>query len=154
MGFKYAVQRPWSLISMALALLFLLLFVAPTYALADSGAPPAGEVVLGIPIWPVLTAGIALLVTYLVNHFAFWGSEPAKAIFMLVGAAANGALTQLVDAGTVGFDSNTLKYVLGAVVGALLLHFGVYKPGGVNVALGAGKNANGTLPRAAVGLGK
>lgn len=123
-------------LALAASLLTLFLFVSPALAAPDpASAPPPGQTLLsGVPVWALAVGALVPLVTYVVNRLTL--SEPVAASVLLVATTVAGALTQLVDAGSVGFDANTLKYVLSATGAALLAHHAVWKPGGVNSALG------------------
>lgn len=134
--------------------LLTLLYLAP-FALADSGAPPSGPFLLfgTIPVWTAVAGFVSVGASYVVNHFAFWGSEQAKALFLLIATTVAGALTQLIQLGTVSWNSYTLDYVLGTLLFALALHYGILKPSSINTLLGAGANHNGDPATVRVGLG-
>lgn len=133
-------------ISALVLLLIVPMFLSAPAAFADSGGavPHTEPLLFGmVPIWTAFAGLITILGGYLVNHFAFWNSEPVKALFVLVYSTIAGAITQLIDAGTISWDSHTLQYVVGTLLFALALHFGLLKPGGVNVLFKAGSNASG-----------
>lgn len=129
------------------ALLALIYLAAPTLALGASDAPPPGETVLNLPLWSLGVGFLVPLATYVVNNRVLGLDEPAKAFVVLVATAVAGALTQLVDAGAVGFDSSTLKYVLASVAGALAGHHLLWKSSATNTALGAGTPPRRRRPR-------
>jgi MFS family permease len=119
-----------------LLLLFipLVMLLAPAAALADSDHVPIGQTALGLSLWALGVGALVPLATYVLNRFV--PNEPARAAVLLVVAAIAGALTQLINAGSIGFDTATLRYVLSAVIAALAAHHLLWRPGLVNVALG------------------
>lgn len=138
---------------MKIRLLFLTclaLLLAPAAALADvvadrSGAPrlPHSELLNSTQFYAVLAAALAQGATYLINHHAPWISEKAKTVFTVVFAAAVGAVVQLIDAGSLAFDTNTLQVMFFAVVGALGAHGLLWKPSTLAAFLKAGTNRPG-----------
>lgn len=117
-----------------LVMLIFLLSSSGAYADAADAPPPGSTVALGLPIWSIAVGALVPLVTYVLNRLS--ATEPIATFVLLFTTTVAGALTQLVDAGSVGFDANTLKYVLTAVAAALAAHHMAWKPGAVNVALG------------------
>jgi hypothetical protein len=116
-----------------LLLVPLLLLASPAAALADDSVP-SGTTAIGLSLWALGVGALVPLATYVLNRAV--PTEPIRATVLLVVAAIAGALTQLVDAGSIGFDTATLRYVISAVVAALAAHHLLWKPGLVNVALG------------------
>jgi len=120
----------------------------PAAALAADNTVPPPQPTLALPslqLYALLIGGLVPLVTYALNHFAPWASEPVKGIVLVVVSAIAGALTQLIDTGSLAFDVRTLEVVATAVVGALAAHVGLWRPAGINARLGGGTNA-GTTP--------
>lgn len=113
---------------------FVVLLLFNPIAAFASDAVPSGTTALGLSLWGLGVGALVPLVTYVLNRVV--PSEPIRAVVLLVAATAAGALTQLVDAGSVGFDTATLRYVISAIVAALAAHHFLWKPGLVNVALG------------------
>lgn len=119
-----------------------LLVLYPAAALAADTVPPP-QPTLALPslqLYALLIGGLVPLATYAANHFAPWASEPVKALFLVVIAAVAGALTQLVDTGTLALNVRTLEIVATAVAGALAAHAGLWRPAGINARLGGGTN--------------
>lgn len=129
-----------------LTLVFLVLYVVDT-AFAqvpgpgDPSSQPDGPVATGVNLYLLVLGAAVPLVGYVLNHHAPWASEPVKQAAQIALAAAVAVLYQAVTPGDLGLNDGTLLAVLTAVVSALLAHFGLYKPSGVSVALGAGTNA-------------
>lgn len=92
-------------------------------------------------VWTLFIGGLSPLVTYLMNHYAAWVDEKVKAVVFTLVAAISGGLYQALTVGAVGFNGKTAEYVLTAIVGAVGAHHGIYKPGQISTALGAGSNA-------------
>ena len=116
--------------------------LAPAMAFADDVVPPP-QPTLALPslqLYALLVGGLVPLVTYVLNHYAPWASEPVKATVLVVAAAIAGALTQLIDTGTLEFNVRTLEILATAVVGALAAHAGLWRPALINVKLGGGTN--------------
>lgn len=92
--------------------------------------------------WTFMLGAVTPLCGYVLNHWAPWASEQAKAVVHVVVAAAVGALYKLASTGGVDFShAATWKYVGAAVVAALMAHKWLYVPGQINVRLGGGSNA-------------
>jgi hypothetical protein len=108
-----------------LLLLFipLVMLLAPAAALADSDHVPIGQTALGLSLWALGVGALVPLATYVLNRFV--PNEPARAAVLLIVAAIAGALTQLINAGSIGFDTATLRYVLSAVIAARAARSGV-----------------------------
>jgi peptidoglycan/LPS O-acetylase OafA/YrhL len=134
-------------------LVLLLVLVVPAVAfgqdvsanLPESDAPPLPEAELlpATQFWALLAGMVTPAVAYVLNHYAPWASEPFKAAVLVALAALAGAVAQLIDAGSLGFDTNTLQVLVTAVVGALGAHLGFWRPSGLSTRLGGGTNANG-----------
>lgn len=125
------------------ALYFLTIF-PPELARAATGdtAPqPPGEVATGVNLALVLLGMATPLVTYVLNHYAPWASEQAKALVQALVAAAAGAVYQMLSDGNFGWNTQTLLAVLTVMASALASHLG-YKVGGINTLLGGGVNHN------------
>jgi hypothetical protein len=117
-----------------LALLILLLL--PTVALA------AGTVLAPVSqVWVVLLGALTPLVTYVLNHYAPWVTEPVKALVLAIVAAAVAALYTAIETSIFGFNDATLQLVLSAIVAAFGAHLLIYKPAGIAEKLGGGSNA-------------
>lgn len=131
--------------AVAAAVLVMALFSMPAFAVAATAAnqPGQGPVLTGIPLVDVLLGMATPLVGYLLNHFAPWTSEQAKGLVQFVLAAVVAAVAQAVGSGNFGLNQQTLVAILTAVVAAVGAHYG-YRAGGLNVALGAGDNHDGT----------
>jgi len=113
------------------------LWVATTSAWASGSQ----ELLSRDQTWVVLLGAVTPLLMYVVNHYAPWVSEKAKAVAQVAAAALVGALWQLHTQGSLDFGSAaTLQYALTAVVSALVAHGMLYAPGGINTALKAGSN--------------
>lgn len=122
-----------------------LVFPALAGAAEDVPSPDPHLLLTSIQFYAVLIGSIVPLVTYVLNHHAtFIHSEPVKG-FVLVGASAlAGALYQLLTAGDLALDTETLQVVLFAVAGALAAHAGFWKPTNIAGRLGGGTNSDGS----------
>lgn len=134
-------------LALFIAAVFLIL---PTAALADvvanrSDAPPLphSELLNSTQFYAILAAAVLQGATYLINHYAPWASEKAKFIFTVGFAAVVGAVVQLIDAGTLAFDTNTLEVIGFAVASALAAHGILWKPSTFAAALKGGTNKSG-----------
>jgi hypothetical protein len=110
------------------------LLLMPAAAFAESDSVPVGQTALGFSLWALGVGALVPLVTYVLNRYV--PTEPIRATVLLVVAAIAGALTQLINAGSIGFDTATLRYVISAVLAALAAHHLLWRPGRVNAALG------------------
>ena len=122
-----------------LASVMLLMVVGVAIAAADE--PQRALALSTDQTWVALTGSIVPLLMYLVNHYAPWVSEKAKAIAQVSAAALVGVLWQLHSSG--GLDlgaASTWQFILTAVVSALVAHGLLYAPGEINVALKADTN--------------
>jgi hypothetical protein len=144
----------WFILAMTIVFAAAFFFILVDVGLADTpgGRPPITQTILGgLPVWPMIIAVLTTGGAYVVNHFAFWGSEEAKGFFQLLVATVAGALTQLVDAGTVGFDAQTAKYVIAAILTMMTTHLFATRTG-LNAFLGGGTNRDGTVSHRKRGL--
>lgn len=121
------------------ATLAVLLTICVTLSLADEPSPDLA--LSSDQTWVALTGALVPLLMYVINHYAPWVSEKAKAIAQVAAAALVGALWQLHSNGSLDLGSaETLQFSLTAVVSALVAHGLLYAPGGINKALLAGTN--------------
>ena len=121
----------------------LALLAIPAVASAADGVVPPTQPTLSLPsiqFWTLVIGGAVPLVGYVINKYAPWISEPAKAAFMVALAAGASIVYQLIQVGDFALDTRHLQLVGTAIIGALLAHFG-YKAGDINLKLGAGQNA-------------
>jgi hypothetical protein len=113
----------------------LVMLASPAAAFAEPDSVPVGQTALGgFSLWALGVGALVPLVTYVLNRYV--PTEPIRATVLLVVAAIAGALTQLINAGSIGFDTATLRYVISAVLAALAAHHLLWRPGRVNAALG------------------
>lgn len=129
-----------------LPLLVLVLFaLLPGAALAAGDLPPDSKqlVLPQTQLIAAIVGALVPLVTYFLNHYAPWVSEPAKALFLVLVAAGGGALTTLLDAGGIPLTWETAQVVGTAVVLAFLAHAGFWRPSGLSVRLKGGTNRRG-----------
>jgi hypothetical protein len=123
-----------------IALLTFLVFalVGPAVAEAAVDSPPASGPLL-LPeqqFWAAVIGLITPLAGYLLNKAGPQVSQPVKLAVQIAVAAAAGALYQLLDAGTLGLDTETLQVVGTTVISALLIGHPIFKIGNVNARLG------------------
>lgn len=132
------------LLLFAPALVLAWLLLAPAGALAAAGVPsPNNELVLsGVQVWAAIAGSLVPAAGYLLNTYAPWASEPVKALVQVALAGIIGAITQLLDAGTLALDLETLQVIGTAVVFALLAHKALWLPSGLAAVLGSGQNRN------------
>jgi peptidoglycan/LPS O-acetylase OafA/YrhL len=114
-----------------------LLFL-PALALAASG--PLGFNP-SIETWALLLGGISTLFMYVINYHAPWLSEQAKGIATLLVSGVIGAVYMAIETGNFGWNDATVSAILTAILGAFGAHALVFKPSGINTALGGGSNA-------------
>lgn len=149
---QLALPRPgWrnisSMIWLLVGFVLLIMSIAP-FALAADGPPPDSHALV-LPQTQLIAAVVGALVpglTYAINHYAPWVSEPAKAIFLAVVAAVGGALTELLDSGGIPLTWETAQVVGTAVVLAFLAHAGFWRPSNLSTRLKAGTNKVGQPP--------
>ena len=112
------------------------LMLLPALALA------AGTTLVPVPqIWVFVLGALTPLVTYVLNHFAPWVTEPVKAAVLAVVASGIAVLYTAIETGVAGFNSATLQLVVTALIAAFGSHYIVWKPSEVSVKLGGGSNA-------------
>lgn len=123
-------------------LLLLPLLIFTSVAAADPTVSTAPH--LAFPTQQVVTLAVGALVpliTYALNHFAPWASEQVKAVILVVVSAAAGAIYTAAATSSFGWNNSTLEMVLTAVAGSLAAHNWLWRPSGINLALGGGSNA-------------
>lgn len=120
------------------ALSALLFFALPAVAMAD--VPAAGPDAGVLPLYLLAISALVPLVGYVLNHYAPWASEQAKGVAQAVLAAGVAVLYQAAAPGDLGLNDATLLAVLTAMGTSLFAHLG-WKAAGINVTLGAGRNA-------------
>jgi hypothetical protein len=92
-------------------------------------------------LWVSVIGALVPLVTYVLNHYAPWVSEPVKAgVLVVVTAIASGLYTALATP-NFGLNLITLQLVVSSVVAALLAHHWLWKPSTISTKLGAGSDA-------------
>lgn len=117
-------------------LALLLLLLIPTLALA------AGTALTPVPqLWTLILGALTPLAVYIINHFAPWVTEPAKAIVLAIVAGIVGALYTAIETNVFGFNNATVQLVLSAIVAAFGAHLLVWRPSGISAKLGGGSNA-------------
>lgn len=125
-------------------LLFLmaLVLVVPEVAFAEAGEQPAPTLLLpSTQIWTLVAGALVPLGGYVLNYLGPIVNEKAKALVQVLLAAVSGGFVQAITVGDVGFNDVTLQFVLSAVITALFAHGFLWRPSGINVALGGGRNA-------------
>jgi uncharacterized membrane protein YeaQ/YmgE (transglycosylase-associated protein family) len=120
----------------ALLAVFCLLYL-PSLAFASSGIGFAPS----IETWALILGAVTPLFTYVLNHVGPWLSEKAKAIVLLVVSGVVGAVYSAIETNSFGWNDSTVKVILTAVIGAFGAHALVWRPSGINSALGGGRNA-------------
>lgn len=136
-------------IILAIPLMLVAFFMTAAVALADSVPPPNNELVFSSQqFWSAVIGALVPLVTYALNYRAPWLTEHVKAIVLLVASAIAGALFQLLDTGSLHWNTRTFEVVATAVVMAFAAHVGFYRPSGINTLLGGGRNASTARARA------
>ena len=133
------------------ALVFFSIFAYLGWPALAQGVPGPGESV-PVPDGPasawanlyLLCLGAATpLVGYVLNHYAPWASEQVKGVVQGALAAGVAVLYQAVTPGDLGLNDQTLLACVTAVVGSIVGHLG-WTFGRVNVALGGGRNSDGS----------
>ncbi len=85
--------------------------------------------------------GIAtMLIMYGVNYLGPQVRDTVKGPITLAATAVTGALYTLVESGGLGFNQETAQTVGIAIVAAFWTHGFIFKPTGIAVKLGAGRN--------------
>lgn len=119
---------------------FVLVLADPTLA-AEPGEKPAPTLLLPTDqLWTLVAGALVPLGGYVLNYMGPIVNEKTKAVVQVVLAAIAGGIVQAITVGDVGFNDVTLQYVLSAVITALFAHGLLYKPSGINTALGGGRN--------------
>lgn len=121
-----------------LLLAVLALLLVPAVALAVSPSPTL--IFTGKQLWVMLLGSLVPLATYVLNHYAPWVREPAKAIVLIVVAAVVGGIYTAIATNNFGFNTATLEQILSAVVAALVAHKILWLPSGISILLGGGSN--------------
>lgn len=124
-----------------LCLVFLL--VLPAFAFADGDPPPLpdSQVLPYDQFYALVLGAVVPLITYLLNHYGAWTTEPVKSVVTLLVSAAVGAAYRLLDAGELNFDTQDLQVIATTVVGTFAAHVAFYKPAEISAKLKAGTNA-------------
>jgi hypothetical protein len=132
-------------ISRATALLgatVLLVNLTASYAMAaDGGGTPGRE--MELKLWAAVAGLLVPIGGYALNRVLPTTSEMVKASTHVVLAAVAGAIVELADLGSIGFDVNTLYYLLSAGAAAFASHVALWRPATVNARLGGPENAIG-----------
>lgn len=119
--------------------------LVPALALAQEASDQVPDP-FRLQLWSLLAGALVPLVAYVLNYVAPWTSEKVKTFVFGVAATIAGALVELVQLGSVGFDEQTLRFVLSAVISALFAHGLLWKPSTVAVSLGGGRNKSDSAP--------
>lgn len=124
---------------------YMIVFVSIAGAAETSNAPalPNDQLLTSTQFYAFLVGAVLQIVTYVINHYAPWTSDTVKSFITVLFAAVAGAVVQLVNDGSLAFDTNTLQVVLTAVAGALSAHAGLWTRNGVAAKLGGGANKPG-----------
>lgn len=93
-------------------------------------------------LWVLILGALVPAVTYVLNHYAPWATEPVKATVLAVVAAAVGAAYVAIETRAFGLNEATLQLVLTAVLGAFGAHLLIWKPSTISAKLGGGSNAH------------
>ena len=129
--------RRWSWRPFALAVIVSL--ALPSLALA---AAKGVGFVPSVQTWALILGAVTPLFTYVLNHYAPWVSEAAKAIALAVVSGVVGAVWAAIETHVFGWNDATVQLVLTAILGAFGAHALVFKPAGINQKLGGGSNSN------------
>jgi hypothetical protein len=135
-------SRRWLLLLGATFVFLLVMLAVAGNALAD--VPVKTPTYLVLPqtqLWTLVIGSLVPLVTYVLNHYAPWVSEPIKGIVLALVAAGASALYTALSTNVIGFNNTTYQLVISAVIAAFLTHVVVWKPSGISVKLGGGTNA-------------
>jgi hypothetical protein len=125
----------WLVRAALLALLGLLMIPALAFAVNATLVP--------VPqVWVLLLGALTPLVSYVLNHYGAWISEPVKAFVLAAVAAIVAALYTAIETSVFGWNNATFQLVLGAIVAAFVAHHLLWKPAGISAKLGAGTNAS------------
>jgi hypothetical protein len=121
------------------ALALLCLALLPSFALA---AAHGVGFVPSVQTWALILGAVTPLFTYVLNHYAPWISEAAKAIALAVVSGVVGAVWAAIETHVFGWNDATVQLVLTAILGAFGAHALVFKPAGINKILKGGTNAS------------
>lgn len=135
-------QEPALLIALAALAGVLWLIILPDLASAAGTAPDPNST-LALPsdqLWTLAIGALVPLVTYVLNHYAPWASEPIKAAVVVLASAVAGGVYQAIEAGQVGFNGTTAQFIITAIIGALAAHKLLWVPSTVAQRLGGGSN--------------
>jgi hypothetical protein len=139
----------WRNVLCGVLLGLLVLLLIPTLV----GAAAVSAPTLVFPwqqVWPVIIGAFVPLVTYLLNHYAPWISEPIKAMVLVIVAAIATALYTAIATNVFGLNDATLQLVLTGILAALGTHHLLWKPSGISAALGGGTNKQAVVGGGAV----
>ena len=142
-------EEPARVIALAALAAVLWMIILPSLAFGQSTAPDPNSH-LALPtdqLWTLAIGALVPLVTYALNHFAPWTSEPIKALVLVVAAAVAGGVYQALQAGQVGFNGTTAQFVLTAVIAALSAHRLLWVPSTVSQRLGGGSDVVARVQR-------
>lgn len=117
-----------------------LMLVLPVSAFAGNIGTAPHLVLPGKQIWLALIGGLVPLFTYVLNHVGPWVTEPIKAAVLVVITAIVGALYTAITTDQFGWNATTWQLMLTAVVAALTAHKLLWKPSGISLLLGGGRN--------------
>lgn len=123
-----------------LSCILLLMISLPAFALAIAPSPQPTLALPSVQIWTLAIGALVPIVTYVLNHYAPWCSEPVKAVVLVIAAAVAGGVYQAIDVGSVGFNTRTAELVLTSVIAAVGSHHLFWKPSGISAKLKAGTN--------------
>lgn len=142
-----ARTRAHAILFLIASAMFAVLLAPALAGAATSAAPPlpSHELLTSTQFYAAVIGALVPGVTYVLNHYAPWCSDAVKAIVLAVVAAGAGAAAQLLDAGALALDTNTLQVVGTAVALAFLAHAGFWKPSGLAALLKAGTNRQGVV---------
>lgn len=136
------MRHIWKLVRVAVLVALFALLLLPALALASVAKSAPTLVLPWQQVWPLIIGAIVPLFTYALNRAGSWVSEPAKALVLVVAAAAATALYTALATNVIGFNAATLQIVLTGIVAALGSHHLLWKPSGISVLLGAGTNGH------------
>jgi hypothetical protein len=115
---------------------FVLLYLP---SLAFAGGGPLGFSP-SIGTWALILGAITPAFTYVLNHYAPWVSEHAKATVLLLVSGVVGAVYTLIETGSIGWSDPTVAAIVTAILGAFGAHALFWKPSTLSTKLGGGSN--------------
>lgn len=138
------IRRIIGVTVLVLLLLPAVALAAPDVANEVKDVPPTNHQLAfsAIQFWILVIGSLTPLVGYLLNTYGSWISEPVKAGVQVAVAALASLLFQLLSAGDLALNAQTLQLCFSAVVAALVAHKFLWLPSGVGQVLGAGVNKN------------